>query len=139
VSFLLDTNVLSELRKERRAEPGVRAFYQATGWKLIHTSWIVIAEMRRGAALARLHDPAQANVLDDWIVYVLENLGDRVHPVDRRVAEAWATLMVPNPRSPLDALIAATALTHGLTLVTRNVRHFAGVGIALLDPWTFEG
>jgi predicted nucleic acid-binding protein len=138
VSFLLDTNVLSELRKGQRAEPRVRAFNRAVGWKLSHTSWIVVAEMRRGAALARRHDPAQANALDAWIVYVLENLGDRVHPVDRHVAEAWATLMVPDPRSPMDAFIAATALTHGLTLVTRNIRHFAGAGVALLDPWTFE-
>jgi predicted nucleic acid-binding protein len=138
VSFLLDTNVLSELRKGQRAEPHVRAFIKAVGWKLSHTSWVVIAEMRRGAALARRHDPAQANALDAWIAYVLKNLSDRVHPVDGQVAEAWAILMVPNPRSPMDALIAATALTHGLTLVTRDVRDFASTGIALLDPWTFE-
>jgi predicted nucleic acid-binding protein len=95
--------------------------------------------MKRGAALIARRDPAQAAALEKWISEVLDHLGDRVLPVERSVAEAWAYLMVPNPRPAMDALIAATAQVHGLTLATRNVRDFAGSGISLVDPWAFEG
>jgi toxin FitB len=139
VTYLLDTNVLSEMRKRSRADRRVTAFSEHVGTRSIHTSWIVIAEMRRGAALARRRDPIQAKALDMWIAEVLESLGERVHPVDRPVAEKWADIMVPDPCSPMDALVAATALVHGLTVVTRNVSDFKNTGVAMLDPWTFEG
>jgi predicted nucleic acid-binding protein len=138
VTFLLDTNVLSELRKRCRADARGTAFTQSAGWDNIHTSWIVVAEMRRGAMLARRHDAAQANALDAWIAEILEKLDERIHPVDQRVAEAWATLMIPNPRSPMDALIVATARVHRLTLVTRNVHDFVGTGVDLLNPWNAD-
>jgi predicted nucleic acid-binding protein len=136
VTFLLDTNVLSELRKGKRANEQVLAFAADAGWESIHTSWIVIAELRRGAALIRRRDTAQARALEAWIGWIIEILDERIHVVDRPVAETWASLMVPDPRSPLDALIAATALSRGLTLVTRNIRDFDGCGLSLLDPWT---
>jgi predicted nucleic acid-binding protein len=138
VSFLVDTNVLSELRKRSRANPSVRGWAETTGWHAFHTSWISIAEMKRGAALARRSDRAQANALEAWIAEIVDELGDRVLPVDRVVCEFWSELMVPDPRPPLDALIAATALAHGLTLVTRNLRDFTPTGVPLLDPWTFH-
>jgi predicted nucleic acid-binding protein len=138
VSFLVDTNVLSELRKGNRGNARVNAWAEATGWSALHTSWIAIAELKRGVELIRRRDKPQAIVLQSWMEKALELLGDRIHPVNRAVAELWADLMVPNPRSPLDALIAATARAHGLTLVTRNVRDFAGTGIAVLDPWTYQ-
>jgi predicted nucleic acid-binding protein len=138
VNFLVDTNVLSELRKRGRANPSVRSWAETTGWHELHTSWISIAEMKRGAALARRSDQVQATALDGWIAEIVNKLGDRVLPVDRAVAEFWSELMVPDPRPPFDALIAATALAHGLTLVTRNVRDFMPTGVPLLDPWTFH-
>jgi toxin FitB len=137
VSYLVDTNVLSELRKRQRQDANVAAFFDAVGWDSIYTSWIVVAELRRGAALIRRHDILQANRLDAWIAEVLEQLDGRILVVDEAVAEAWAQMMVPDPRSPLDALIAATAFARRLTMVTRNVRDFAGTGVDLLDPWTF--
>ena len=139
MTFLADTNVLSELRKRGRADERVRAWTAAYGWTAIHTSWIAIAEMKRGAALIARRDPVQAASLENWISEVLDHLGDRVFPVERSVAEAWAYLMVPNTRPTMDTLIAATALVHGLTLATRNVRDFAGSGISVIDPWVFEG
>ena len=137
MSYLFDTNVLSELRKRQRQDVNVAAFADAVGWNSIYTSWIVIAELRRGAALIRRRDAIQAKGLDSWIVDVRQRLDGRILVVDEAVAQAWATLMVPNPRSPMDALIGATALAHGLTLVTRNVRDYAGTGVDLLDPWLF--
>jgi predicted nucleic acid-binding protein len=137
VSFLVDTNVLSELRKRGRGNPNVHAWSEATGWGAFHTSWIAIAELRRGTELIRRHDKSQADVLHAWIAEVMEFLQDRIHPVDRSVAEIWADLMVPNPRSPLDMLIAATARSQGLTLVTRNIRDFTDCGVPLLNPWTY--
>jgi predicted nucleic acid-binding protein len=135
VSFLVDTNVLSELRKRERGHPNLYSWTEATGWNALHTSWIAIAELKRGVELIRRRDKPQAIVLQAWLAEILERLRDRILPVDRAVAEIWADLMVPNPRSPLDTLIAATARAHGLTLVTRNVRDFANCGIPLLDPW----
>ena len=137
MSFLVDTNVLSELRKRRRGDPHVQEWTHSVGWNALHTSWIAIAEMKRGVALVRRHDVLQATALDAWITEVLGRMGERIFPVDGAVAEIWSRLMVPNPRPPMDALIAATALAHGLTLVTRNVRDFAGSGVVLLDPWAF--
>jgi predicted nucleic acid-binding protein len=138
VSFLVDTNVLSELRKRERGNRNVYSWTEATGWNALHASWISIAEMKRGVELIRRHDKPQAIVLRAWTEKVLELLRGRILPVDQAVAEIWADLMVPNPRSPLDTLIAATARAHGLTLVTRNVRDFAGTGIDLLDPWRYQ-
>ena len=137
MSYLFDTNVLSEIRKRQRRHPNVDAFAATVDWDTAYTSWIVVAELRRGALLIRRHDLKQADALDNLTTQIINQFGNRVLPVDHAVAEAWPALMVPNPRSPMDSLIAATALAHDLTLVTRNVRDFAGTGIELLDPWSF--
>ena len=138
MSLLLDTNVLSELRKGPHANANVQAWDAAALQDARYTSVVVIAELRKGARAKSRRDPHGGAALNRWIGRVLGLFAGRILPVDLQVAESWATLMVPNPRPPMDTLIAATALAHGLTLVTRNVRDFAGIGVALLDPWTFQ-
>lgn len=137
--FLADTNVLSELRKGGRRAKGVQAWIETVGWVTLSTSWIVIAEMRRGANLIQRRDPEQAKMLNQWVDYTIGQLGERIYPVDRPVAEAWAKLGIPNPLPLMDGLIAATALVHGSTMATRNVRDFANMGISVVDPWSFAG
>jgi len=137
VSFLLDTNVLSELRKGPQADLNVRAWDESTRHSVRFTSVVAIAELRKGALAKARRDAAGGAALGRWVGRVIASFEDRILPVDLQVAEAWAALMVPNPRSPLDALIAATARAYGLTLVTRNVRHFAECGVNLVDPWSY--
>lgn len=139
MSVLLDTNVLSELRKGPEAHANVQAWDRANVRNARFTSAIVIAELRRGALARSRKDPQAGAALEAWIGRVISVFGERVLPVDLAVAEIWARLMVPRSRPPMDTLIAATALAHGLTLITRNVSDFKDMGAALLDPWTFPG
>jgi predicted nucleic acid-binding protein len=121
VKFLLDTNIISELRKRDRADPNVARWAAATPVIETGTSVLVLAELRRGIELKRRRDPEQAKSFDRWFSQLRAGLGDRVLPVDERIAEAWAMMGIPNPLPPIDGLLAATAQVHGLTLVTRNV------------------
>ena len=139
MTFLLDTNVLSEMRKRERKAAGVQAWLESVGWNALSTSWVVVGEMRRGAKLVRRRDRDQAEALDAWIDYIVSRLDARIYPVDRAVAEIWASLGVPDPIPTIDGLIAATALTHGLRLATRNVSDFRIPGLNVVDPWTFSG
>jgi len=137
VSYLVDTNVLSELRKGPQAHGGVLAWDDATSGTTRFISVVVLGELRKGARARTRKDPLAGAALDRWIDRVAATFNDRILPVDVAVAEAWAEIMVPNPRPPMDALIAATALVHGLVLITRNTPHFAGMGITTINPWTF--
>jgi toxin FitB len=135
VKYLLDTNVISELRKGRRAHPGVRAWAEAVDARELATSVLVLAEIRRGVELKRLQDPAQAQRLDLWLATVRKGLGDRVLPIDEETALVWARASAPNPLPFVDGLLAATAITRGLTLVTRNTRDVAVTGVVAFDPF----
>ena len=136
MKFLLDTNVISEIRKRDRAHPSVVAWVARTPVEEIGTSVLVLAEIRRGIELKRRSDPEQARSLDRWFSQMRTRLGDRVLPVDEPVAEAWALLGIPDPLPPIDGLLAATAKVHGLTFVTRNVADIAVTGVLLLDPFS---
>lgn len=136
--FLLDTNVISELRKARagKADPHVAAWVQTVPVGSLFLSVIVIQELEIGTMLAERRDPPQGAVLRMWLdEHVLPSFADRILPVDTAVARRSAALYVPNPQPFRDALIAATALVHGMTVVTRNLADFKATGVSLLNPW----
>lgn len=134
--FLLDTNVLSELRKQTKANRNVAAWAEGRNPSDLFLSVITLFEVELGARRIARRDPAAASHLRDWIDnFVLITFSSRLLPVDTDVALRCAALHVPNPKPDRDALIAATALVHGLTVVTRNVRDFRDTGVLSLDPW----
>lgn len=136
--YLLDTNLVSELRKARtgRADPGVVAWAAGVRGGDQYLSVITVLELELGVRLRERRDPSQGGILRAWFEkQVLGGFAERILPVDTDIARRCAGLHVPNRRPDRDALIAATALLYGLTLVTRNVRDFADTGVALHDPW----
>jgi predicted nucleic acid-binding protein len=136
--FLLDTNVVSELRKAPggRADAGVVAWARAVPSASLYLSVISVLELEQGILQVQRRDVAQGSILRTWMAeQVLPAFEGRILPVDVPVALRCAALHVPNPRAERDGLIAATALVHGLTLVTRNVADFEGAGAVLLNPW----
>jgi toxin FitB len=134
VSWLLDTNIVSELRKGDRAHAGLRAWFAEAAEESLFTSVLVVGELRRGIESIRRRDEPSALALDQWLAVLTDGFADRILVVDRAVAEQWGALNVPDPVPTVDGLLAATALVHGLTLVTRNTRDVARTGVALLDP-----
>lgn len=137
MSYLLDTNVLSELRKPAsRVDEAVRSWVAAGRPSDLHLSAIAILEVEVGIARLRRRDRAQAGRLLTWLEEaVLEVFAGRILPMDVPVARRAAHLHVPDPRPERDAMIAATAAVHDLTVVTRNVHDFEGAGLGIIDPW----
>lgn len=135
--FLLDTNVLSELRRRDRTHPKVAAWADDVHPADLFLSAITILEVEAGTLMRQRRDEAQGAMLRAWIDgKVLPAFAGRILSVDTAVAQSCARLHVPNPRAERDALIAATALVHRLKLVTRNVADFQAMGVDLLNPWT---
>ena len=135
--YLLDTNVVSELRKGERANRNVAAWYQARDKRELYLSVVTLAELRRGIALIRLRDPKQAETLDRWCRALQRGFARAGHLLTLRAAEAaaWGELMAIRPLPILDAFLAATAKTHTLTLVTRNEADFAGLPVTVENPF----
>lgn len=136
--FLLDTNVVSELRKARagQADKNVVAWAASASAASMFVSVITVQELEIGVLLAERRDPPTGAILRRWLEQqVLPAFGERTIPVDTAVARRSATLHVPDPRPIRDSLIAATALVHGLSVVTRNVVDFAPMGAEIIDPW----
>lgn len=134
--FLLDTNVISELRRRNRTDPKVAAWADSVHAADLFLSVITILELDAGALLIERRDEAQGAVLRAWIDgKVLPSFDGRILPVDTAVARCCARLHVPDPRAERDALIAATALVHRLQVVTRNVADFHSMGVELINPW----
>jgi predicted nucleic acid-binding protein len=133
--FLIDTNVLSELRKGARADANVRSWFESLDENTIFLSVLVTGEIRRGIEAIRKRDPRAASVLERWLDNLVRAHSDRVLPVDAATADEWGRLDARGSLPVVDGLLAATARVHDLTLVTRNVRDVVHTGVDLLNPF----
>lgn len=133
--YLLDTNVVSELRKGRRANPGVQRWFADHREDELWFSALVVGELRRGVELLRRRDAKAGQKLSAWLDGITDDFADRILPVTTEVCERWAALNVPDPLPVIDGLLAATALTHDLVLVTRNVTDIERTGAAFENPF----
>jgi len=137
VSFLIDTNVISELRKQDRSDPDVRAWFATVADDDLYLSVLVVGEIQQGIERAKSRDAAKAKALQKWLSQVRKSFGSRILPITVSVAEEWGRLNCIRPLPTVDSLLAATASVNGLTLVTRNVADIADTGVRYLNP--FQG
>jgi predicted nucleic acid-binding protein len=135
VRYLIDTNVISELRKGSRADPAVVAWFADVADDEIFLSTLTLGEIRRGIESIRRRDPEAAAALDSWLGRISGTHRERVLPIDRAVAEEWGRMNVPDPLPVVDGLLAATARVNGLTLATRNAADIARAGVEYLNPF----
>jgi predicted nucleic acid-binding protein len=134
--YILDTNVISELRKAKKTHPNVKKWAERVPSASLYISVISVLELEIGILLVDRRDNQQGAILRAWMDrHVLPTFSGRILAIDTDVVRRCATLHVPNPRSDRDALIAATALVHGLTVVTRNVPDFERTGVGILNLW----
>jgi predicted nucleic acid-binding protein len=133
--LLLDTNVVSELRKGARANANVRAWFSGVDDAALFLSVLVIGEIRRGVETVRKRDPAAARALDRWLARVEREYASRLLAVDRDVASEWGRLDAAFGLPAVDGLLVATARVHELALVTRNTKDVLRTGVALIDPF----
>ncbi len=138
MSYLLDTNVLSELRKPR-GDANVRAWFDGVRSDELYLSVLTLGEVRQGIERLKRRDEAQAAVLGRWLEGLAASYQKRLLPVDLGVVDAWGRLNVPDPLPVIDGLLAATALVHSLTLVTRNIKDVERSGVPLVNPFEFGG
>lgn len=136
--FLLDTNIISEIRKGKRSDPGVRAFFREAerDASALYLSVVTVSELRRGVDMIRHRgDHRQASTLETWLTAMLADYASNILPVDSEVAQLWGKLRSRHPENALDKLIAATALINDLTVVTRDTADFEATGVRLLNPF----
>jgi toxin FitB len=136
LSYLLDTNVISELRKGERGDANVRTWFGELADEEIFLSVLTIGEIRRGVENVRRRDPKAAAALDSWLARLGEAHRERILPVDRAIAEEWGRMNVPDPLPVVDGLLGATAKVIGLTFATRNIADVEGIGVELLNPFS---
>ena len=134
--WLLYTNILSELRKGHRCDAGVIKWVLRIDDEALFTSVLVLGEIRNGIERLRIPDEPQALALEQWLLTICNDYADRILHVDQRIAEQWGRLGVRQPLPVVDALLAATALCHDLTLVSRDTRGFLNAGVRYLNPFS---
>jgi hypothetical protein len=135
VSYLIDTKIISEVRKGERCDPQVAAWYAGVADEELFLSTLVLGEIRKGVELARSRDPVKAAALERWLRRVEVAFDGRVLGIDNAVSDQWGRMSAIRPVPVLDGLLAATAVINGLTLVTRNDRDVAGLGATVLNPF----
>ncbi|MFQ5661392.1 MAG: type II toxin-antitoxin system VapC family toxin [Gammaproteobacteria bacterium] len=136
--YLIDTNIISESRKGRKANKGVRQFFSGIIAQQIEVflSVVTIGELRRGIELIRYRgDERQAQHLEEWLSSILSEYSDYILEIDEEIAQVWGKLRAPHPKNALDKQIAATALIHDLTVVTRNRKDYEGTGVKIINPF----
>jgi hypothetical protein len=137
--FLVDTNVISEIRKKQKINKGVKQFFKSiiNDNKTLYISVITIGELRRGIELIRHRgDIKQANQLEEWLELIINEYQDNILEIDNDIAQLWGKLRSPHPENALDKQIAATALIHDLTVVTRNEKDFIKTGVKIFNPFS---
>ena len=135
MSFLIDTNIISEVRKGERCNRHVAAWYASTADEDLFLSTLVLGEIRKGVELVRPRDPRKAAALERWLREVETAFGGRVLGIDNAVSDQWGRMSAIRPVPVIDGLLAATASTNGLTLVTRDDRDVTGLGAKVLNPF----
>jgi|SRR5689334_1887803 len=135
MSFLLDTNIISEVRKGPRCDPRVASWYASIDDDDLYLSVLVLGEIRKGIELARSRDPVKARTLEAWLTEVEVAFRDRTFSIDRRTSDEWGRMSARRPIPIIDGLLAATAKAHRITLVTRNDADVTGLGASILNPF----
>jgi toxin FitB len=132
VNYLIDTNIVSEVRKGAKCNANVAAWYASIDDTEIYLSVLVLGEIRKGVERPRVKDPSQARSLENWLAAVAKAFAERILPIDKYVADEWRRMGPNRPVPTIDALLAATAKVHAMTLVSRNVADVADLGASVL-------
>jgi predicted nucleic acid-binding protein len=139
LKFLLDTNVLSEVRKGVRAHASVQEWWSTADERDIHTSVMVLGEIRQGVERLRLKNPQRATEIENWLKSLTDTMGPRLLVVNQSIADVWGRMGLKRTLPLVDSILAATALVYGLTLVTRNTKDIQDTGVSYLNPFEKKG
>ena len=135
MNYLLDTNIISEVRKGAKCDVHVARWYAAIEGRSLYLSVLVLGEIRKGIEKVRSRDAVQARALEKWLAAIGKAFGERILAIDQPVAEEWGRMSALRPLPAIDGLLAATAKVHGITLVTRNLRDISGLDVSVLNPF----